>query len=159
MEDLKTTVAFLFKRKGRTSLSEKEFVFSASMDLRWFSPKDAQKLLDISIKKGLLSLKDGRLRPTFDLDEAEVPLDFAPSAEVLKEGEDLFKRMVDEISSASGRPSREVVSRINTIQARMGIYGEVAALLAGREMGVDMRPFIDDVDRLIRDRRPTPPSE
>jgi len=34
MDDLRNAIALLFRRKGRDELSEKEFVLSASMDLR-----------------------------------------------------------------------------------------------------------------------------
>jgi hypothetical protein len=159
MEDLKRTIALLFKRKGQPILSERDFVFSASMDMRWFPPKEAQRLLEVALKRGLLSLQDGKLTPNFDLDKVDVPLDFAPSEEVLKGDDDVFQRMVQEISRASGRPAKDVVARINAIRSMMGIYGEVAALLAGSEMGVDMKPFYPDVEDILRSRRPSPPSE
>ena len=41
MDELRDAIALLFKRKGRDELSEREFVLSASMDLRWFPPRDA----------------------------------------------------------------------------------------------------------------------
>lgn len=159
MEDLKRAIALLFRRKGQPTLTERDFVFSASMDLRWFPPKEAQRLLDVALKRGLLKLEDGRVRPTFDLDEVDVPLDFTPSQDILTQGEDLFQRLVEEIARASGKSPREVVSRINAIRSRMGIYGEVAALLAGSEMDVDMSSFYGDVEELLRSRRPTSPSE
>ncbi|MFQ5838029.1 MAG: DUF2240 family protein [Thermoplasmata archaeon] len=159
MGNLKRTIALLFNRKGQESLTEKEFVFSASMDLRWFPPKEAQRLLDLGVKRGLLSLKDGRLTPNFEPKEVDIPLDFAPTADVLKEEDDLFQRIVEEIGKVSGMARKEVVSRINAVQARMGIYGEVAALIAGWGMGVDMSGFYPEVEDLIRTRRPNPPAE
>ena len=44
-DELRDAIALLFKRKGRDELSEREFVLSASMDMHWFPPRDAQRLL------------------------------------------------------------------------------------------------------------------
>ncbi len=146
----------LFKRKGRTTLTEKEFVFSASMDLRWFPPKEAQKLLDMGLRRGLLSNAEGKLQPTFDVESVEVPLDFSPTAEVFKQGDDLFQRILDHLNHSSGIPRKEIVARINALQSRMGVYAEVAGLIVGLEMGLDMKPLYSAVEELIRQRRPTP---
>lgn len=156
MEDLKRTIALLFRRKGQDTLTEKEFVFSASMDLRWFPPKDSQRLLEAGVKMGLLSLVEGKVSPAFELDEVEVPLDFTPTAAVLEEGEDLFQRLVDRISLESGKPAREVVARVNAVQASMGIYAEVAALLAGKHLGVDLEESYPEVEELLKQRRSNP---
>ncbi|MEE9237064.1 MAG: DUF2240 family protein [Thermoplasmata archaeon] len=154
MEDLKRTIAILFKRKGRASLTEREFVFSASMDLRWFPPKEAQKLLDLSLKMGLLSLEEGKLRPSFDVEALNNLLDFSPTAEILKEEHDLFHRMVEAIAETSGHLRKEIVSRINVVQAQMGIYVEAAALISGQASGVDMENFYAQVEKLLKQRRP-----
>ena len=45
---LKQAVAFLYRRSGETELSEGEFVRHASLDLHWFSPKDARRFLEAS---------------------------------------------------------------------------------------------------------------
>ena len=63
MEELRDAIALLFKRKGRDELSEREFVLSASMDLRWFPPRDAQRLLQIGLETKLLESRDGTIRP------------------------------------------------------------------------------------------------
>lgn len=150
------TIALLFRRKGKESLTEREFVFSASMDLGWFPPKEAQRLLDLGLKQGLLAQEEGAIRPRFDVEALEVPLDFAPSESVFEE-QDLFPRLVDVIATASGRPRKEVVAHINAIQARMGVYGEVAALLAGVGLDVDLTAFRPEVEELAGQRRPSPP--
>src|SRR3989441_11397846 len=54
MDELRDAIALLFKRKGRDELSEREFVLSASMDLRWFPPRDAQRLLQLGLETKLL---------------------------------------------------------------------------------------------------------
>jgi hypothetical protein len=154
MEDLRRTIALLFRRKGRERMSEREFVLSASMDLRWFPPKEAQQLLDLGVKKGLVTVEEGGVEPAFDLQAVEIPLSFVPTPEVLKDPGDLFDRILDEITRALSRPKKDLAARVNSIQRRMGIYIEVAALLTGRELAVDLSSFYSDVEALIRERRP-----
>ncbi len=156
MESLKRTIALLFRRKGKERLTEREFVFSASMDLGWFPPKDAQRLLDLGLKQGLLTREEEGVRPQFDVTGMDVPLDFTPTEAVLEE-QDLFQRLVDALASASERPRKEVVARINAVQARMGVYAEVAALLTGEGWAVDLSGFRHEVEDLVRQRRPNPP--
>lgn len=154
MEDLRKAVALLFKRKGKDALTEKEFVFSASMDMRWFSPKDAQRLLDLSREAGLVSLEGGDLVPTFDVREVKAPMDFTPSTGLLEaEVDDLFQKLVGAICGAAGLPKKEVVSTINGLQGRMGVYGEVAALIAALHYDVDATSHYDEVENLIRGRK------
>jgi len=152
LEELKKTIALLFKRKGRPMLTEKEFVFSASMDLRWFPPKEAQKLLQAGINSQLLIVENGKVRPNFDVSQVEVPLDFVPTEEMLKvepKKEDLFLRILERISKEAGKERKVLISRINEIQERMELEIEVAALLAGKELGVDLSDFYDIVEKEI----------
>lgn len=93
MTELMKTIAVVFKRKGKSMLSEKEFVNTLLFDLRWSdtgkSPKitavDAQKILDAGIKQGLLSLQEGVLKPVFDYKVVEIPLNFQPTKEIMEE--------------------------------------------------------------------------
>jgi hypothetical protein len=156
MEELKRTLALLFRRKGRDRLTEKEFVFSASMDLRWFSPKEAQRLLRLGLEARLLEAEDGELRPTFDVDGMVIPLDFVPSGEVLAtpppSGDDLLASLVAHIVAATGRDRKDVVAKVNEVQEEMDVDVEVAALLGGMAMGADMTSFLDAVEQAVRAR-------
>jgi len=140
MSDLQRSIAVLFRRKGKDSLTEQEFVSSASFDLRWFSPKDAQKLLDASLTGGYLRKKDGRVVPTFDLKSVEVPLDYRPPKEVLEQAQktkaDLFSEIVERIVKVRSVPKREVVSKVNRKQEMLGIDVEPAALLVASDYGL-----------------------
>jgi hypothetical protein len=93
MGELEKTVAIVFKRKGKSMLSEREFINTLLFDLRWSdpgkSPKivavDAQKILDAAVKAGLLTLNEGVLKPSFDYKTIEIPLNFMPSKTVMEE--------------------------------------------------------------------------
>lgn len=153
MEDLKRTIALLFRRKGRERMSEREFVLSASMDLRWFPPKEAQRLLDLSVEKGLVLVEEGAVEPAFPLEELEIPLNFVPTTEILQDTSDLFDRILDEIARSKTAPRKDLAARVNAIQHRLGVYVEIAALLAGREVDVDLSGFHPEVEAMVRERR------
>lgn len=154
MEELKKTIAMLFKRKGSSQMTEKEFVFSASMDLRWFPPKDSQKLLEVAIARGAVSLKDGQISPVFDITAVEIPLDFAPTPAVfdMPVKEDLFSKILDHITATQDIERKEAISRINAVQEKMEVDIEVAALIVGKELDVDMSGFIREVEKDILNR-------
>ncbi|UCE80920.1 MAG: DUF2240 family protein [Methanobacteriota archaeon] len=143
MSELQRSIAVLFRRKGKEALTEREFVFSASMDLRWFSPKEAQKMMDAGLAGGHLRKVDGNLLPTFDFGKVDVPIDYRPTPEMLKEApkkisRDLFSEIIDRISESRSVSKREVVSRVNKKQEMLGIDVEPAALLVACDYGIDM---------------------
>lgn len=152
MEELRRAVAILFRRKGKSSMTEKDFIMAASMDLRWFPPKDAQRLVQSALKAGLIRSEEGHLTPTFDTNLTEVPLDFRPSPQALKAEStkrDIFLEIVSRIASASGRPEREVVAEANATQEGLGVRVEVAALIVGARHGVDLTEFYRNVEEDI----------
>src|SRR5512136_3214429 len=164
MNDIERSIALLFKRRGKESLTEREFVFSASMDMRWFSPKDAQKLLDVGLTGGLLKKKDGIVSPTFDWEGIDVPIDYKPNKHILevapKQDRDLFSEIVDSIVKTKSVPKREVVSRVNKKQEMLGIDVEPAALLVASDYGLNVdNSFIERAaaDILNRDSFPGHP--
>jgi len=140
MGDLERSIALLFRRKGKEFLTEREFVFSASMETRWFSPKEAQRLLDAGITGGYLEKRNGNVFPAFDLSKIEVPLDYRPTKEVLdqvpKGKQDFFSEIVDKIVKTKSVSKREVVSRVNKKQELLGIDVEPAALLVASDYGL-----------------------
>lgn len=154
MEELKKTIALLFKRKGSSQMTEKEFVFSASMDLRWFPPKDSQKLLEAAVSRGVVDLQDGQISPSFDISAVEIPLDFTPTPAVfdIPVKEDLFSKILDHMLATLDIERKEVISRINALQGKMEIEIEVAALLIGQELDVDISGFIPEVEKDILGR-------
>ena len=158
MSSLQKVLALIFKRKGKGVLSEKECVFSASIDFRWFTPKEAQHLLDLGLNEGLLERTNGFIKPTFDYNKAEVPLDFRPGKDVLshREANDqdrpIFPAMLDTIADHSGLKKRDIVARINRTQERLGVDIEVAALAVARDLGLDIVDFIPRVKEEILSR-------
>ena len=142
-------LAQLFNKKGKSSLTEKEFVFAASLDLRWFTPKEAQKFLDISVESELLALDGDKVKPTFDYKSVEIPKGYSPTNDLLQTSakpKGIFLKLVDQISTEKDIPSKDVISQVNHTQDRMGIDVEVAALIVARQYGIDISEHIDKVE-------------
>jgi hypothetical protein len=152
MGELETCLGVLFKRKGKNVMTETEFMLTVSFDYRWFTPKEAQTLLDISIKRGLLVRTEEYLRPSFDIKDVEVSLSFRPSKEVLsgdKEEVSLFAQLVQLISDKGKLKKRDAVARVNRTQERLGVDVEVAAVLVAQDIGADVTPFLEPVRKEI----------
>ncbi len=137
---MKQSIAVLYRRKGKESLTEQEFVYSASMELRWFPPKDAQRLLDLGLSGGYLRRKNGSIFPTFDCGAVEVPIDYRPSKDIFENARlrsaDLFSDIVERIVRTKSVPKKEVVSKVNKKQEMLGIDVEPAALLVASDYGL-----------------------
>lgn len=147
----------VFRQKGKDLLTEQEFVYAVSMDFHWFPPKDAQHLLDVAIKEGLLKLSHGMLSPTFELTDQNLGLEYRPSEDLLKshtkpEKTDLFIEIVNRIMAGTKLSKKEVVGRINKTRERMGIDIEVAALVVARGLGVDIDEEIPAAERELLSR-------
>jgi hypothetical protein len=149
MDELRYAIALLLKRKGLGELSEREFVLSASMDLRWFPPRDAQRLLQLGLETKLLESHGGNIRPSFDVAAVEVPRDFVPTAKTLEvatpAAEDIFVRLVDAIAAGTKSDRRSVIAMVNAIQEKLDLDVEVAALVAARQAGLDITAYLPAV--------------
>ena len=156
-DELKRCLTVIFRQKGKELLNEQEFVYAASMDLHWFPPKDAQRLLDLSIKEGLLKLSHGTLVPTFELSDKHLEIDYRPPGDLLKadvkiEKADLFIETVNKIVAATKLPKKEVVARINKTRERMNLDIEVAGLVVARSLEVDISGEIPAVEKELLSR-------
>lgn len=155
MGELETCLAVLYKRKGKNVLTEAEFQFAVSLDFRWFTPQEAQRLMDLSIKRGLLVRTDMYLSPSFDYKDIEAPLSFRPSHDVLageKEEPSLFAQLVHLITTKGGLKKRDAVARVNKAQERLGVDVEVAAIIVAGDLGVDVSGLIGPVREEVLSR-------
>jgi len=160
-DDLRKGVALIFRRKAKDLLTDREFVFQASMDLRWFSYTDAMRFLELAISSGLIRREGKAITPTFDFRKLELPAAFKPSPEILGEKagpqaapakETLFLRLVDAVGKKTSEDRQTVISRINKKRAQLDVDAEVLAILAAREAGIDVAPFLDEAEKLVRER-------
>jgi hypothetical protein len=148
LEKHKEVIAFLYNRSGKEEMSAQELRLAMSMDLRWFSPKEAEEIVDTFQNKRLLVRKGGGgLRPAFNYRKLTLDRDFRPDKEQLLGGgedEPLFVRMVGHITDKADQEKRNVIAMVNRRAGEMGIEVEAAAMLVGDELGVDMSPLADE---------------
>ena len=156
MERMKEVIAFLYNRSGKDEMTAQELRLAMSMDLRWFSPKEAEEIVDIFQNRRLVVRKGGGgLRPAFNHKKLTLDRDLRPTKEELLgvvDDEPLFVRMVGHITDRADEEKRNVISQVNRRAQELGIEVEAAAMLVGDELGVDMRPFSDDALEVIADK-------
>jgi len=156
VERLKEVIAFLYNRAGREEQTAQELRLAMSMDLRWFSPKEAEEIVDLFQNKRLLVRKGSEgLRPAFNYKKLTLQRDFRPSKDQLLGNtgdEPLFVRMVGHITDRADQEKRNVIAMINRRAGELGIEVEAAAMLVGDDLGVDMRPYTDDALAAIEEK-------
>ncbi len=155
MGEMEIALAQLYRKKGKSALTEKEFVFAASLDLRWFVPKEAQKFLDLAKEGELVKLEGEKLKPTFDHKGIDIPKGYKPGPELLKTSakpKGIMLKIVDLISLEKGMASKDIISEINNTQDRMGLDVEVAALIVAKRHGLDISEYLDTVEEEIGTR-------
>lgn len=143
MTELIYTVSVPFKRKGKDSLKESEFVLALSFDLNWFSPAQAKKVLLDAEKAGLIKREGDIIHPAFALSTVEPPNGFKPG--VLEE-RSIFDMIIERITSETGLDKRRVISLINKKQDELSklVEIEVSAILVALEHGVALDNLIDE---------------
>lgn len=154
MNILKNSMALLYKKKGKDVVPRKDLELMIAMDLRWFTPKEAEALLDLALKSGILRKKKEGLEITFDLREFDIPIGFKPSPEVLETAahQSCFVAIVDAIEKDTQKNRADIVAEINDKQDTLNVAIEVAALLVGASYEVDMSAFFDVVEKELISR-------
>ena len=142
MSDLIYTISMPFKRKGKDTLKESEFILVLSMDLNWFSPEQAKNILVEAKRTGLVKVEFDFLKPGFDITGVEIPSGFKPGSDTF-EIKTVFEKTIDRIIVATGLEKRKVVSMINKKQEDLQkmVEIEVSAILVALENGV----IVDDL--------------
>ena len=131
---LKVAVTVPFRQQGTDRLGEGAFVVALSLDREWFSPDQAKRLVDVAVGRGLLEKADGDLVATFDLDAVDVPSNYTPDTDILRE-QSTFEQLLDRMTDA-GMAKQEAVAAANETQRRLGITLEAAAVLVATREGI-----------------------
>lgn len=133
---LEVAVAVPFRQQGTDRLGEGAFVVALSLDREWFSPDQAKRLVDVAVGRGLLEKSDGDLVATFDLEAVDIPSNYTPDTDILRE-QSTFEQLLDRMTDA-GMTKQEAVAAANETQRRLGITLEAAAVLVATREGVDV---------------------
>jgi hypothetical protein len=151
MKELREALVYLFQRKGKDILSEKELILSVSIDLGWFTPDEAKRLVDICLELKLLSEVDTGLTPNFDYKSYLIPIDFTPSKNILQmeAQEPLLFSILRHIDSKTGLGRSNIMSEINKKQDALDVEIEVAAILVAKKYEIDISGFLREAESEI----------
>ncbi|WP_456329850.1 DUF2240 family protein [Archaeoglobus sp.] len=145
---MRKVIAAAFKSKGKRKMKRSELIYTMSFDLNWFTHEGSKKVVEEAEKEGLLEGED-ELQPTFDLDDVDLS-NFKPDlSELLSRS--VTDRIIEEIAVKLKKDSREVYSMVNKKQEELGglVSFPVAALIVAKEAGIDISPYIEEVEREV----------
>ena len=152
----KIILAFIFSRSGKEKLTLSEIYLPLSMDLKWFSPNQAKDFVNKAIEKKLLIKENDLIRVGFDIKDVEIPIGFHPSVKKLEQKDDekikdpeRSVNIVTEISKKTNLSEKKVLEGIKKNQKEKNISFEVAALLLGKENGISLERFFEEVESKI----------
>ncbi len=143
-EEARYIIAAVFKRSGKKKLLNTEFSLILSMELRWLPPSKAKRFVEWSIENHLLEKLGEEVAPTFNIDEIKIPLDFKPSIKKWGMNKGLEERMIKYIERETS--GENIVELVKKIEREKQIMKNVAILLAGLKLGVNMKEFIGEVE-------------
>lgn len=146
MSDLTYTVSMPFKRKGKETLKDSEFVLALSIDLNWYTPEQAKTILGEAEKSGLLKREGDVIRAAFDTSSIEIPSGFKPEKPGDFGNKPVFERIIERIILATGIEKRKVIALINKKQEELAkqVVLEVSAIIVAIEHGVMVNDLIEE---------------
>jgi len=151
-------LSFLFKRSGKEQLKESEIYLPISLDLGWFTTKEAKDFIIYALQQKLLTKKDDLLTPSFDVEKITVPVGFYPKeksfsieeVEFEKEVQkDVVDSLVQRIVEKTGKKSEDIFEDIKIAQIEKNILLEVAILLVAKKYNVDVNEYFDNIEKTI----------
>jgi hypothetical protein len=73
---LEKILSLPFKSKNTYLLSLKDFIYTLSFDLRFFSPEICENLLDRGLRNDLISIKENIVRPSTSVLNIKTEVDY-----------------------------------------------------------------------------------
>ena len=155
--------AAFFRNKGKSVITETEFLMVISMDLHWMPYGKAKELLAQMLSKNVLVKNGEYLKPSFEVSDIEVPVAYRPSDALISSlsqktdkvpakpapaGDDLLPSMIAE-AVRLGMEKRDFISESNSISKRLDIDMLAAALIVLRDRGADIAPYTDRVYQTV----------
>jgi hypothetical protein len=155
-DGLTLCAAAFLRNKGKSVITEKEFLMGISMDLHWMPYKDAQKLLSALLDDRTFEKNGEYIKANFETAEMNIPVAYRPPADLLKDiiikktetesppakEEDLLPELMTE-AVRSGMQRKEFVAASNLIQKKLNIDIVAAGLIVLRDHNIDISPFVE----------------
>ena len=145
MKGTKNVIASIFKKVGKPTMSESEFVLALSFGFGWCSPELARRLINNAIAHKLLRKEENLLIPMFDVDLHELPAMYSPPEEVFGQcaKKDLLEEVLSRLSGSTGGDTLKEIDDMHT-QLKGAVHREVAALLVAKKHQVAVDDLIDE---------------
>lgn len=154
------TAAF-FRNKGKSVITENEFLMTISMDLRWMSYSSAKLMLTKLLDEKILKKKGDALIPTFKIEDVSVPVAYKPSQYLLSllkaptvknslVDDDLLSIMISEAMKI-GMRKEDFMKESKFISEELNIDTLVAGLIILRDKGLDVVSLTDKVRSMLTD--------
>lgn len=146
-------ISFVFKRSGRDAVSVSQFYLSLSMDLKWFSPAESKEFVKKALERKLIVKNGDMISPNFDFRKTRIPLGFSPSINCLNivtiDIKNAHNDIISCIVEKSGKPQQQILEEIKIISEEKNINFEVAALYLGKDYGIDIAKFFNEIEKNI----------
>ncbi|MDR3283364.1 MAG: DUF2240 family protein [Candidatus Methanoplasma sp.] len=153
-DEVSVCAAAFFLSRGKDVVTAKEFVMGVSLDLRWMSVREAERLSSLLVERGVLRRSGDFLKPAGGLSSLDVPAAYRPSAALLdtlraapvasETKNDVLGDIVG-AAVAAGASKGKFIAECNRTRKRLGTNMEAAALVHLRDLGVDAGTFADRV--------------
>ena len=156
--DAEIIIAFLYNRSGKKELSFSNLYLNLSMELNWFTPRDAKAFVNMSIKQKILIKKGDLIKPNFDINKIVVPVGFIPSKNIFEKkevmfikDENIFKKIIRQIVDKTKLDEKKVIEKIEDIANERNLTKEVAAILLGKEHNILFEEFYKQIEvRIVK---------
>lgn len=161
--ELTVCAAAFLRNKGKTVVTENEFLMGMSMDYHWMPYGDAKKLLSALIAAGIVKKNGEYVKATFELSDVDVPVAYRPSESLINSirspkpvavpkkddakgpaPENLLPILISEAIDAN-MDKRDFMSSANALQKGLNIDILAAGLIVLRDAGVDIGHLTDRV--------------
>ena len=148
-------ISFLFKRSGKDKLTESEIYLPLSLELGWFSARDAKGFVTYALQQKLLVKKNVLLTPSFDVEKINVPVGFSPTeksfavekTESEEENQNIIDVIVKQIVEKTGKETKDIFEELKQVETEKNIIPEVAVLLVAKEYAVALDNWFDLVEK------------
>ncbi|MEM4258392.1 MAG: DUF2240 family protein [Candidatus Thermoplasmatota archaeon] len=154
-DEARIVLAFIFKRSGKTKLTEAEIYVPLSLELNWFTVQEAQAFVRYCTVNKLIAEEQGVFTPTFEIADIQIPIGFIPenkkyslttSSEVQK---NILNVLAETLSMHLNQDIQKTFEEIARQAAEKKITSELAALFLMYLHALPYERFVDPVERRL----------
>lgn len=139
-----------FKYQKTASLKRSAVIYYLVLEKKWMNKKQAEKILGIAEKKGLISITGDDVSLLFSHEEIDIPLGFKPGAEIFETDDEPLSILAGRIAEASGIEYESVIEeigRIADVEFDGNLYREAAAVVLAKRHDVSTGDLSDSLYR------------